>query len=94
MANYIEQSNIITVLACTCGNSTACCEACCSPLLYLASLLPPPPPPPPNKKLTPGGSLLSILKTLNTLINMKEVRNEVHVNQGVIATHGPRLSSG
>ena len=59
------------------------------PLLYLASLLPPP------LQHTPGGSLLSMLKTLNTLINMKEVTNYLKwgVNQGVIAMHGP-LSSG
>ena len=40
-------------------------EACCSPLLYLASLFP--------LKNTAGGSLLSMLTTQNTLINMKEV---------------------
>ena len=44
------------------------------PLLYLASLLPPPPPPP-SLKHTTGGSLLSMLTTQNTLINMKEVTN-------------------
>ena len=53
-----------------CGNSTG---SLLLPLLYLASLLPPPPPPPP--KHTAGGSLLSMHKTQNTLINMTEVTN-------------------
>ena len=42
-----------------------------------------------------GGSLLSMLTTLDTLINMKEATNQLKwvVNQGVIATHGHQSSS-
>ena len=46
-------------LACTCRNS-----------LFSKPVAPPPP-----LKPTTGGSLLSMLKTQNTLINMKEVTN-------------------
>ena len=63
-------------LVSTCGNSTAVTKpgSLLFPLLYLASLLPPPPPPPPLQH-TPGGSLFSMLRTQNTLINMKEATN-------------------
>ena len=69
-------------IACTCGNSTACCEA---PPLFSKPVAPL------QQKNTP----LSILKTLNTLINMKEVTNKLKrgVTQGVIATHGSRSST-
>ena len=83
------------ILASTCGNSTACCLVTkpgshVVPISFIEQLVAPPPPPP--LQHTPGGSLLSMLKTLNTLINIKEVTNYLKwgVNQGVIATRGRR----
>ena len=65
------------LLVCTCGNSTACCL-----VTKPGSLLLPPPlfskpvaPPPPSNTPLHGGSLFSMLRTQNNLINMKEVTN-------------------
>ena len=57
-------------LVCTCGNSTG--SLLLPPPLFSK---PVPPPPPPPSTYPAGGSLLSVLTTQNTLINMKEVTN-------------------
>ena len=71
-ASFINTNNancfINVLLVCTYGNSTG--SLLLPPPLFSKPVAPPPP-----LQHTAGGSLLSMLTTQNTLINMKEVTN-------------------